>query len=109
MIALKEITKWDLDFQPNHTYLVDGDRVHAYINSSGEHVYFSKPMSFSKAYRKFVELKDNPFDIEVKSNLIEVQGSKGQVYQVDPDKRSCTCTGYSFRGKCKHVVEVLGE
>tara|TARA_R110001592_G_scaffold351571_2_gene648822 strand:+ start:417 stop:746 length:330 start_codon:yes stop_codon:yes gene_type:complete len=109
MIALQEITKWDLDFDPNFIYLLDGDMVHAYINGSGEPHYFTKPMRFSKAYRKFKELDVNPFDVNVDSALIEVQGSKGQVYHINPDKRSCTCTGFSFRGKCKHVVEALGE
>mgnify|MGYP001026029292 FL=1 len=111
MRAIKEITEWDIAYRmPNHTYLVDGDKAIAYKPwHDGEAVYFDHPLTLVKSYRKFIELKDNPFDVKIKSNLIEVQGSKGDVYHVDPDKRSCTCTGYSFRGKCKHIIEALGE
>lgn len=109
MIAVQEITKWDLDFQPNFIYLLDGDKAYAYINGSGEQIYFKKPLKISKAYRKFKKLKVNPFDVEIDSTLIEVKGSKGQIYYVDPEKRTCTCTGFSFRGKCKHIAEALSE
>ena len=109
MRAIKEITEWDIAYRmPNHTYLVDGDKAIAYTPwHDGEAVYFDHPLTLVKSYRKFIELKDNPFDVQIKSNLIEVQGSKGQVYHVDPDKGSCTCTGYSFRGKCKHINNAL--
>ena len=111
MRAIKEITEWDIAYRmPNHTYLVDGDKAIAYKPwHDGEAVYFDHPLTLVKSYRKFIELKDNPFDVEVKSNLIEVQGSKGNIYYVDPDKGSCTCAGYSFRGKCKHTSEVLSS
>ena len=35
----------------------------------------------------------------------EVLGSKGKIYTVQYDKNgwSCTCPGFSFRGKCKHT------
>jgi hypothetical protein len=79
----------------------------AYKPWHGRAVYFVY-LTLVKSYRKFIELKDNPFDVKIKSNLID-QGSKGDVYHVDPDKRSCTCTGYTFRGKCKHIIEALGE
>ena len=109
MIAVQETTKWTDTGTPNFTYLLDGDKVHAYINGNGEQVYFKKPMTFSKTYRQFKKLRVIPFDVQVDSTLIEVKGSKGQIYYVDPDKRTCTCPGFSFRGKCRHIAEALSE
>jgi len=70
MIAMQEITEWDLNFQPNFIYLIDGDKVHAYINGNGEQIFFKKPLKFSKAYRKFKKLKVNPFDSNIDSTKI---------------------------------------
>lgn len=64
MKAIKEITKWDIDYRvPNHTYLVDGDKAIAYRPwHDGEAVYFDHPLKFSKSYRKFVEVDISVFD-----------------------------------------------
>jgi uncharacterized Zn finger protein len=39
-----------------------------------------------------------------------VEGSKGNVYSVTCDKNhdnwGCTCPGFNFRGKCKHVSKI---
>ena len=70
MIAMQEITEWDLNFQPNLIYLIDGDKVHAYINGNGEQIFFKKPLKFSKTYRKFKKLKVNPFDSNIDSTKI---------------------------------------
>jgi len=40
------------------------------------------------------------------ANVIEVKGSKGETYTVDPEAQTCTCPGYTFRGTCKHVKEL---
>jgi hypothetical protein len=60
IVVLKEVTKWDW---PNHTYLLStaADKSHgkmvAYIKSGTDEIeWFSKPMSFSKSYRKFKEV-----------------------------------------------------
>jgi hypothetical protein len=104
MQAVLEITKWETNFQPNHTYLLDSDKIHAFIpKGKTEPVYFKIPIRMDKRGRKFQELKINPFNTKTKSTLIEVKGSKGNSYWVDPDKGTCSCPGFSFRGKCKHV------
>jgi hypothetical protein len=105
MEALRETTDWAT---PNHTYLLDGTTLIAYIKQ-GETTpfYFTKGIKhFDKRGRQFEKVSTTLFESHVESavsNLIEVQGSKGAVYYVDPDAHSCTCPGFTFRGKCKHT------
>lgn len=108
MLAVKEVTEWEGSTQPNHTYLLDGDKMVAYIKfGKGEPFYFKKPIQIDKRGRKFEELKKNPFTVEVKSELIEVAGSKGNKYFIDPEAKTCTCSGFTFRGTCKHIKELV--
>jgi hypothetical protein len=109
MIAIKEVTVWkDVTRQPNHVYLMVGEKAVAYIKwGEGDPFYFKNPMRLDKRYRKFVELKDSPFNTQVKSELIEVKGSKGNTYFVDPEANTCTCPGFTFRGACKHTKEAV--
>jgi hypothetical protein len=110
MRVVKEITNWDLDYQPNHTYLLDGDKVLGYIPSnSTEPRYLKRPMTFDTRGRKLVEIKDSLFTITTKSSLIEVKGSKGDSYWVDPDKGTCTCPAfkYSKSNGCKHIKGIV--
>ena len=106
MRVLQETTKWDT---PNHTYLLDGNNLLAYIKQgTKEPIYLKKPIKgFDQRRRTFVELKKNPFDSTVKSNIIVVTGSKGQTYSVDPEAKTCTCPGFTFRGKCKHTESLI--
>jgi hypothetical protein len=102
MEALRETTGGD--FHP-HIYLLDGTTLVAYIKQgTTEPFYFSKGIkNFDKRGRQFEKVSTSLFDVHVESAVIEVQGSKGAVYYVDPEAKSCTCPGYNFRGKCKHV------
>ena len=108
MEAFKETTDWGSSTALNHTYLLDGNNLVAYIKQ-GETTpfYFKSPIKgFDKRGRKFVAVKPNPFKEKKQSSTIAVQGSKGQTYYVDPDAKTCTCSGFQFRGNCKHLEMV---
>lgn len=108
MIAMQEVTDWNPAY--NHTYLFDGSKAIAYIkHGETEPIYLAQPLRIDRARRKFIELKKSPFKKQVESNLIRVEGSKGNVYHVDPEAKSCTCTGFQFHGNCKHLKSVLKE
>ena len=105
MEAVREVTDWPY---PNHTYLLDGTTLIAYIKKGESKPFYFKNgiKHFDKRGRKFEKANTNLFETHVESavsNLIEVQGSKGAVYYVDPELHSCTCPGFTFRGKCKHT------
>ena len=109
MIAVLETTKWDWECQPNHTYLLDGDKIVAYI-PKGESTpkYFKGVLRINKRGRTFRELKVSPFKTQPSDKkIIKVQGSKGNTYEIDPVEKSCTCPGWMYRGKCKHIEEYL--
>jgi hypothetical protein len=86
MDAYLEITDWGDAKAPNHTYLLDGTNLVAYIKQ-GEQTpfYFKNPIKgFSKSGRKFELLKKNPFKVTVSAaNTQQVTGSKGEVYTID--------------------------
>ena len=102
MEALRETTGGAF---PPHIYLLDGNNLVSYIKSGeSEPFYFKNPIKgFDKRGRKFEVVKPNPFKEQRKSNAIAVTGSKGQVYYVDAEARTCTCPGFQFRGSCKHL------
>lgn len=111
MQAVREVTHWSVPYrQPNHDYLLDGDRVIAYRKwGEGPVIKCSGNLKLNRRGRKFVSLTPNPFidfDTPVKSKLIEIAGSKGGTYFVDPDARTCTCPGFTFRSTCKHTKEL---
>ena len=63
MEVIREITKWDVDYrQPNHVYLMDGDKVVAYQKwGQGEPIYFQAKRKLDKRYRKFEPVLISPF------------------------------------------------
>jgi hypothetical protein len=109
MQAVLETTQWPTG-TPNHMYLLDGNNLVAYIRvGTSEPYYFKQPIKgFGKSGRKFVPVEPSPFDMPcVASHVVTVEGSKGQVYTVDTREGTCTCPGYSFRGACKHVKNMV--
>ena len=105
MQAYKEVTGGQF---PAHTYLLDGTNLVAYIKVNEQKpFYFKNPIKgFDKRGRKFEKTDSTTFKVKAVSNLIEVKGSKGNSYQVDPEARTCTCPGFAFRGSCKHISEL---
>ena len=47
----------------------------------------------------------------VGENSWSVKGSKGNIYTVKLSQGaySCTCPGYGFRRKCRHITEIKNE
>ena len=111
MEAVREITVWTgISRQPNHDYLLDGDRVLAYRKwGQGDIIPLSGRTKIDRRGRKFVKLDPNPFGDfgKEKPVFVEVQGSKGNSYWVNTEERSCSCPGFTFRGTCRHLKEVL--
>jgi hypothetical protein len=109
MQALKETTVWPSATTPNHTYLLDGDKLVAYIRSgTSEPKYFTSPIrGFSKSGRKFESASLALFELPTQvSSVREVVGSRGDVYIINLDEGTCTCPGFSYRGACKHTKEL---
>jgi hypothetical protein len=92
---------------PAHTYLLDGTTLVAYIKR-GETTpfYFKKGIkNFDKRGRTFVKADTGLFKTVKSSTTITVKGSNGKEYTVDPEAKTCTCPGFTFRGSCKHLAE----
>ena len=115
MKVLQEITEWSVK-TPNHTYIVNDskDKLYAYIKvGSKDLVELAKPMKFYTNKRKFKEIPNYTGylpqeEIVPVSKEWKVTGSKGDVYTVSEEQGnySCTCTGFTYRGKCKHIESV---
>ena len=116
---MREITQWRVPYrQPNHVYLMSGDRVLA-MSRWGEQPpeYLPSQNRINLRGRKFLEIKHNQwgFDLDItvaeepgqhpKGQTWPVTGSKGDTYLVslERDRWSCTCPGHGFRGRCRHV------
>lgn len=109
MQALLETTVWSGNCA-NHTYLLDGTTLIAYIRAGTDSpFYFKSPIrGFDRRARKFELVTPNPFSVPMAADhLVSVEGSKGAVYTVDTAEGTCTCPGYTYRGACKHVKDLV--
>lgn len=106
--AFLETTVWkDNTSAKNGVYLLEGDKCLAFRNFKAETTYFTKPITLDKRGRTFEKLNKSPFKVatvDVAAPVrVEVKGSKGETYYVDTEAKTCTCSGFVFRGKCKHL------
>jgi len=104
MEAVQETTVWREGPVPNHTYLLDGTSLVAYIKQgTKEPYYFKSPIKhFDRRGRTFVRADIKLFKA-AKTTLRAVDGSKGAVYYVDDEAKTCTCPGYTYRAQCRHI------
>ncbi len=124
MKILKEITDWDVEYrQPNHTYLLNAkNQIVAFAKWHGDEIDILKSrIVLDKRYRKFIEVnhselskiksqfKDEPVKQEeeykpVYDRTFKVK-SKEKEYIVGfkNNQLFCSCTGFGYRRKCKHV------
>ena len=97
---------------PNHVYLLSDNKeyMHGYVKAGGNVLEMMKSKyRFGTTKRKFKEVP-NTFsfvepDVVVSKDSWIVKGSKGENYIVErvAGKLTCTCSGFKFRGKCKHT------
>jgi len=114
----QEVTEWKgVKYrQPNHVYLMSGDRAYAYSRwGESKPEYFRNPARLDRRGRKFIEVKKNSWGFNLKlvpmqeekpaGKTWEVTGSKGNSYTVSlsEGRWSCTCPGATFRGACRHI------
>jgi hypothetical protein len=116
MILVKEITHWeDVKRQPNHTYLMDDAMSKSYgyfkWHDPKDFQMFKKPIKLDTRYRKFKVIKRgykfaNEQATDTKSWVI-----KDHQYVVEETEtgHSCSCIGFKYHGKCKHIEQVKNE
>ena len=113
---LKETTVWADGYQNcNHTYLLDGSKIVAYVKSGTDEVQVLRtPLAIDKRYRTFIKAyhsglanlsKSQPKDPDTKVFKVK-SNTKEYIVKVNKNRYNCTCTGYNFRGKCKHIDAV---
>jgi hypothetical protein len=115
MKTLLETTEWADGANINHVYFMDDSKskMFAYVKfGQGLPLRFKNPIRIDTRGRKFKEVANTwNFDIkepEPEGRVWEVKGSKGDVYRVLElnGNYTCTCSGFKFRGDCKHVKEL---
>lgn len=104
------------------TGTVDGFRYPAhlyYVNEKDKLVWFqvedysrgldkyAKPKAFDTRRRKF-ELVGTVPELHDDA-IVEVKSDSGYIHHVDTKKKSCTCKGYKFHGRCKHLNIALNK
>jgi len=114
MKTLLETTEWSDGANINHVYFMDDSKskMFAYVKfGEGKPIRFKNPIRIDIRGRKFKDVPNTwKFDIkeEPEGRVWVVKGSKGDEYRVTEvnGNYSCTCSGFRFRGECRHVKEL---
>jgi hypothetical protein len=110
----QELTVWPNANQKNHCYLLNDGRnkLYAYVKADTNTVQeFKIPISFSVRGRQFKKIKDQ-WGVKIaqptEGQTWTVTGSRGDSYTVtqNANRWSCSCSGFAFRNKCRHVDEI---
>ena len=103
------------DSVPNGIYLLDDSKSKMYAfkpRGTGEIKTFRNPIRIDVRGRKFVvnpvQFKTKLKEEEPEGRVWTVKGSKGDEYKVTElnGNYSCTCSGFKFRGKCRHEESI---
>jgi len=77
---------------------------------------FKSPLKLDVRGRKFREVPNTwgffpREDLKSISKSWTVKGSKGDEYTVSEDAGylSCSCSGFKFRGKCRHIDSIASQ
>ena len=109
-----ETTDWK-DAIKNGVYLLDDSKskMYAFRSPVTDSIkVFRNPIRMDMRGRKFmvnpVQFPIQVAEPEPEGRVWTVTGSKGDSYQVNEVRGnwSCTCSGFKFRGECKHVKEL---
>jgi predicted nucleic acid-binding Zn finger protein len=112
---LKETTIWSDSSNANHTYLLDGNKIVAYAKFGGNDIQALKTqIKIDKRYRTFVKTKHSGLEKIIKSSPTKsntkvfkvISKTKEYFVELSDYNYTCTCTGFNFRGKCKHITAV---
>ena len=99
----------------NGIYLLDDgkNKMYAYRPTASAPIrVFKNPIRIDVRGRKFalnkVQFRTDLKEEEPEGRTWTVTGSKGDVYRITDvnGNLSCTCSGFKFRGACKHTKDV---
>jgi hypothetical protein len=110
-----ETTDWK-DTVANGIYLLDDSKTKMYAirpRGTGDIKVFKNAIKIETRGRKFVvnpvQFKTGTKEEEPEGRTWTVKGSRGDEYKVTElnGNLSCTCSGFKFRGDCRHVKSLL--
>ena len=103
------------DAVPNGIYLLDDSKSKMYafkVRGTEAIKVFKNPIRIDTRGRKFkinpVQFKTKLREEEPEGRFWVVKGSKGDEYRVTESggNFNCTCSGFKFRGQCKHSESI---